>query len=120
MAYALRAKVEKELERQEVAGVIEPIQYSEWAAPILVTAKADGGVWICGDFLLTMNRFTRLDTYPIPRVEDLYATIGGGENSQSLILAMITTKFALMMIQRIMLPSILAEGYTVTTNFFLG
>ena len=86
LAYALRAKVEKELERQEAAGVIEPIQYSEWAAPVLVTAKADGRVRIC-DFLLTVNRFTRLDTYPIPRVEDLYAIIGDGEKFSKLDLS---------------------------------
>ena len=61
LAYALHAKVEKEHKRQEAAGVIEPIHYSEWAAPIVVTAKPDGGVRIC-DFLLTVNRFTRLDT----------------------------------------------------------
>ena len=33
--YALREKIEQDLERLERAGTIEPVQYSEWANPIV-------------------------------------------------------------------------------------
>ena len=33
--YAMRTKVEKELERLTKEGIIEPVQYAEWAAPIV-------------------------------------------------------------------------------------
>ena len=42
--YALRDKVEKELERLQAAGVIEPVKFSTWAAPIVPVMKRDGSV----------------------------------------------------------------------------
>ena len=39
--YALRNKVEEELERLEKEGIIEPIQFAEWAAPIVPVIKSD-------------------------------------------------------------------------------
>ena len=41
--------------------------------------KNDGGVRICGDFKSTVNRAARLDKYPIPRIEDLFASLAGGK-----------------------------------------
>ena len=40
--YAVREKVEMELERLEKLGVIEAIQFSEWAAPVVPVVKCDG------------------------------------------------------------------------------
>ena len=40
--YTLREKIEQDLERLERAGTIEPVQYSEWAAPIVPVTKSDG------------------------------------------------------------------------------
>jgi len=48
--FALRDKVEAELERLQRAGVIEPVQSAEWAAPIVRVVKGDGSVRICGDY----------------------------------------------------------------------
>ena len=51
IAYALRERVESELERLEKQGVIEPVKYSEWAAPIVPVLKSDqSSVRICGDY----------------------------------------------------------------------
>ena len=47
--YALRTKVEKELARLEADGVIQPVQFSRWAAPIVPVVKQDGSIRICGD-----------------------------------------------------------------------
>ncbi len=41
--------------------------------------KEDGLVRICGDYKLTVNQATRTNTYPIPRIEDLYVTLSGGQ-----------------------------------------
>lgn len=67
--YAMRAKVEAELERLQQAGVIEPVKSSDWAAPIVPVTKEDGDVRICGDYKLTINQASQLDTYPLPRIE---------------------------------------------------
>ena len=47
--YAMRAKVEHALERMVQEGILEPVQYAEWAAPIVPVMKSDGTVRICGD-----------------------------------------------------------------------
>ena len=46
-----------------------------WAALIVPVLKSDKtSVRICGDFLVTVNPVSKLDTYPIPKIEDLFAT----------------------------------------------
>ena len=78
--YALRDKVNEELKRLEEHGIIERVQHSDWAAPIVPVLKQDGkGMRICGDFRTTVNPILKMDTYPIPRVEDLYARLAGGK-----------------------------------------
>ena len=58
--YALRSKVEQELERLENAGVIEPVEFSEWAAPIVPVVKRDGSIRVCGDYKVTINQAANL------------------------------------------------------------
>ncbi len=71
---------EKELLRLQEEGIIEPVQFADWAAPIVPILKSDKqSVRICGDYKLTVNRACKLDSYPIPRVEDLFATLAGGK-----------------------------------------
>ena len=85
--YALRPKVEKELERLERDGVIEPVQFSEWAAPIVPVMKRDGSIRICGDYKITVNRASHLNTFPLPRIDDLFASLSGGKKFTKLDLA---------------------------------
>ena len=49
--------------------------------------KQDGTVRICGDYKVTVNKAAKVDTYPLPRVEDLLASIGNGEKFTKLDLA---------------------------------
>ena len=62
--YALGEKIEVELERLQKEGIIEPVPFSEWAAPIVPVMKQDGTVRICGDYKLTVN-LLKTDSYPI-------------------------------------------------------
>ena len=55
LPYALKDKVEKELLRLQESGVIKPIQFSDWAAPIVPVVKSDGSIQICGDYKVTVN-----------------------------------------------------------------
>ena len=52
--------------------------FADWAAPIVPIVKEDGTVRICGDYKLTVNQAYKLETYPVPRVEDLFASFSGG------------------------------------------
>ena len=77
--YALRNKIEAELERLQSDNIVEPVKFSEWAAPIVPVLKPDGSVRICGDYKVTVNKVSQLDNYPIPSLEDLYAKLSGGK-----------------------------------------
>ena len=39
--HALRAKVDQVLDRLVAEGILEPVQYAEWAAPIVPVLKSD-------------------------------------------------------------------------------
>ena len=84
--YALRDKVDAKLGRLVYEGTLEPVQFSNWAAPIVVVLKSDkSSIRICGDFKQTLNPLSKLDKCPIPKVEDLFATLLGDGCSQKLI-----------------------------------
>ena len=85
--YALREKIEQDLERLERAGTIEAVQYSEWATPIVPVIKSDGTVRVCGDYKLTVNKVSKLDGYPIPNLDDLYTKLVGGQTFTELDLS---------------------------------
>ena len=74
-------------------GVIEPISFSEWAAPIVPVLKKDGTVRICGDYKLTVNQASKVDSYPLPKIDDLFASLAGGKTFQNWIWLMPTSKF---------------------------
>ncbi|KAK0144151.1 hypothetical protein N1851_017503 [Merluccius polli] len=76
--YALKDAVEKELNRLEKAGIISKIEHSQWAAPIVVVPKSDKSIRICGDYKVTVNQNVEEENYPLPNVEDLFATLAGG------------------------------------------
>ena len=71
-------KIEAELDRLVKEGTIEPVEFTEWATPIVPIVKEDGTIRICGDYEETINQAAKLDNYPIPKIEDLYATLGEG------------------------------------------
>ena len=85
--YVLKERVELEMEKLERMGIIEPVQFADWAAPIVPVVKNDGSIRICGDYKVTINRAAKVDSYPLPRVEDLFASLGQGKSFSKLDLA---------------------------------
>ena len=75
--FALKEPIERELHRLEEAKVIEKVPYSEWAAPIVPVPKADGKVRICGDYKVTINPVLDVDCHPLPKPQELLATLAG-------------------------------------------
>ena len=73
--YAYKAKVEAELKRLQEEGTIEPVTFSEWAAPIVPVMKKNGTVRICGDYRLTVKQAAQRDSYPLPRIDDIFASL---------------------------------------------
>ena len=74
--YAMREKVEEELDRLVAEGTLEPVDYSDCAAPIIAVMKSDRkNVRLYGDFPMSINPVSKLNRYPIPKTEDIFATL---------------------------------------------
>ena len=63
------------------------MEFSEWAAPIVPVVKTDGSIRICGDYKVTVNQAAKLDTYPLPHADDLFASLVGGKTFTTVDLA---------------------------------
>ena len=66
-----------ELERLQSLGVIKPVATSDWAAPIVPVVKKDHTVRVCGDYKLTINQASNTEIYPLPRIEEIFASLAG-------------------------------------------
>lgn len=77
LPYALKNRVEKELERLVAEGHIEKIQDSEWATPIVPVMKLNGEVRICGNFKLTVNSQLVVNKHPLPSINDIFVALQG-------------------------------------------
>lgn len=59
---------------------MEQIDYSDWAAPFFAVIKSDWkSMRICGDFWMMVNPVSKLNRYPIPKTEDIFATLKRGK-----------------------------------------
>ena len=56
MSGALQPILEVELNRMQKEGILEPVENSEWATPLVVVPKASGKIRVCGDVKVTINR----------------------------------------------------------------
>lgn len=78
--FALKERIESELDRLVSEDIIEPVAYSEWATPIVPIVKPNGNLRICGDYKVTINPGLNIEQYPLPRIEDIFADLAGGQS----------------------------------------
>ena len=62
----------RQMEKQEV---IQPLK-SPWASPIVLVAKKDGSTRFCVDYR-RLNAVTKMDVYPLPRIDDSLDLLSG-------------------------------------------
>ena len=83
--YPYRSLVNEELDRLVKYGILTPVEVADWAAPIVPILKSDKkSVRICGDFKKTVNQASKVDKYPIPKIEDLFTSLAGGKSFTTL------------------------------------
>lgn len=72
VAYSMENAVEEELQRLETQGILKKVDFSDWAAPIVVVRKPNGTVRICADFSTGLNSVLESNCYPLPLPEDIF------------------------------------------------
>ena len=76
--FSIKQRVGEELDRLEKEGIVDRVMYSDWANLIVPVPKKDGTVRICGDYKVTVNPALEMDQYPLPKPENIFATLAGG------------------------------------------
>ena len=69
MPLPVRSEVARQLHKMQERGVIQP-SASPWASPVVLVRKKDGTHRFCVDYR-RLNAVTRMDQYPLPRIDDL-------------------------------------------------
>ena len=64
-ASGLQEPVEAEYSRLEAEGIVEKVEFSEWATPVVHVPKSDGTTRSCGDYVVTVNPQLNVPQYPI-------------------------------------------------------
>ena len=75
----MKEAIGAELDCLEGVGIIERVTHSKWAAPVVPVPKGDGRLRLCGDYKVTINPALEVDQYPLPKPDDLFASLAGGK-----------------------------------------
>ena len=76
--FALRDRVNDEIDRLVKLGVFRPITHAQWAAPLVSVLKSDKrSIRLCGDYKVTINRAAQADQYTMPSADGIFARLAG-------------------------------------------
>jgi hypothetical protein len=71
-------KVKEKIDKMLEAGIIEPVEESEWIIPMVVQENKKGGIRICVD-LMKLNDDCLHDPFPTPFTDEVLENVGGQE-----------------------------------------
>ncbi|XP_026569428.1 uncharacterized protein K02A2.6-like, partial [Pseudonaja textilis] len=77
--FAIRPKLDAELDKLLKQGVLEPTDFAKWETPIVTPLKKDGSLRICADYKTTLNRYLQVSAYPVPVIQHLLHTFEPAE-----------------------------------------
>ncbi|XP_048488048.1 uncharacterized protein LOC105383898 isoform X1 [Plutella xylostella] len=93
--FALKPKVDEEINRLVGLGILVPVDFSRYGTPIIPVLKENGKVKIAGDFSVTLNKDIYVEKHPMPRIEDIFSTLRGGEHYTKIDLSNAFNQFEL-------------------------
>ncbi|XP_037930885.1 uncharacterized protein K02A2.6-like [Teleopsis dalmanni] len=76
---AWKSKIESNLRELIAKDILEPINNAEWGTPLVPILKPNGDIRICGDYKVTINKHLSDFKYPLPRIDEIFASLQGGE-----------------------------------------
>lgn len=74
----MKDKFEESLQRLDRQGVVRPVKTTRWAVPVVPVLKQDGQLRICRDLKMSVNPIALVQTYPVPRIDELFTRLQGG------------------------------------------
>ena len=77
--YTLKKPLEDTLDELEREGVLIKADHSSWESPVVLVPKPDKSIRMCEDYKVSINPWVKTDGYPLPTVQDLFATLAGGK-----------------------------------------
>ena len=84
-SYQNQQFIKEEIQRLLESGLIVPSK-SQWTSPVVVVEKKNGKKRLCVDYR-KLNKVTKRDNYPLPRIDDMLETLSGCQWFSSLDLA---------------------------------
>lgn len=75
--FAAASAIEDEIMRQQHLGVFTPVQYADFAAPIVAVKKKNGQIRLCGDYSTGLNNALEPNQFPLPTADQIFATLAG-------------------------------------------
>ncbi|XP_058033127.1 uncharacterized protein K02A2.6-like, partial [Ahaetulla prasina] len=106
--FALKPKIDKELDKLINQGILVPVDHAKWETPIVTPVKPDGSVRICADYKATLNKALQKSAYPVPVVQHLLHSLGQGQVFAKLDLA--------QAYQQLPVDANTAEAQTIVTH----
>ncbi|XP_055919616.1 uncharacterized protein K02A2.6-like [Eupeodes corollae] len=77
--YASLPAIDEELSRSEQSGFLTPVNFSDWATPVVAVRKANGSLRICADYSTGLNDALQPHHHPLPLPEDIFIKHAGGK-----------------------------------------
>lgn len=95
VAYALKDKMDSEIDRLLQVGILKPVEHSEYASPVVPVLKRNGSIRLCADYSVTINKQLNVDKYPLPTAQELFTKLHGGQQFSKLDLSQAYAQFEL-------------------------
>lgn len=77
--FNIRDRVEEQLGELVKQGILEKVEYANWASPMVVVAKTNKELRICLDGSVTINPHIETHHYPLPVIDELLAGKSDGK-----------------------------------------
>ena len=59
--------------------MLEKTNYSEWETSVVTVPKPDGQIHLCSNYKIIINPELDVDQYPLPKPDDIFMTLAGGQ-----------------------------------------
>ena len=92
--FELRDGLFEELQKIRKAGLIFPMQHTEWCSPVIIRKKKNNQIRLCVDFR-ELNRQTVKGYYPLPFIDQILDQLAVGRFILSWTLLRVITKWRL-------------------------